>query len=437
MTIRNVLLSSLLISVLCLLSNTYGLLNRAHREQAPPWVKNQPYSRTHYIGIGAAKIEDELSVAQNRARKRALAAIAEQIEVSLVSHMVLHDQSTQKNKLATSHSSMHESITSFTKSAFTEWEEKATWHSPSGYYWSKVVLNKRAYQRYVNRILEKTIAQVEDIIEGGYNLCVWDRIKSLCQGDSLLSQFPDVTLRGRVFGTSVILENEIDRMIAQIFQDITFKPTHTMLRLGSSDKQPMSLGVIGYYRGKRDCSLPLHWTASNNQVVPQGQCSNNRFMYPVTLSSIPPTIKPIVVTATLDVQQLPKKYRARRWKAPQGSFTIIRHSAPCFVESDNHFTHLLAKELENRSTVTLVNTKEDAAYVIGSQFTKSDSVALCNSVYIADGTLSVRVYARGGVQLVNVQKNVRAADGISARRALWGTEKVAVDLAIKTVENIF
>ena len=79
----------------------------------------------------------------------------------------------------------------------------------------------------------------------------------------------------------------------------------------------------------------------------------------------------------------------------------------------------------------------EAEYRLTSDFVNGNKTALQNSIYVADAELTLTLVAKDGNRIIDLNKKVRAADGISAVRAIENTQRYALDIAVKQVEMIF
>ena len=111
--------------------------------------------------------------------------------------------------------------------------------------------------------------------------------------------------------------------------------------------------------------------------------------------------------------------------------------APFYVDRENTFSRTLANELSSRSSIVVVDNINEAEYLLTSDFVNGNKTALQNSIYVADAELTLTLVAKDGNRIIDLNKKVRAADGISAVRAIENTQRYALDIAVKQVEMIF
>lgn len=403
----------------------------------PLWVKNHPISRTHFIGIGSARIDTDLYAAQKLARKRALQDISEQIQVSIVSDVSTYANcKTINNKLFTNET-YNERIAAFSNAVLTDWEEKNTFQGSNGYFWSKVVLSKKRYYKHVNEKITNAIEHTCDIIRNAGQGTAKFRIYELYKGFGILDEFFGTPLYGRIKGRHVLLNNELERRMARLLGSIEIKPTLHQVNFSATESTPQTLGVYVFLEGEIDKSLDMSWSASKSNVSLKSYPIRQDGMHPVLIASLPASCGNVTITATPDLKDLTYDLIRRKFTLPFGSFTVNRDRAQVFIENKTGFCWSLAERLADRSAISIVYSRKDAEFILKSDFTKGSDAILKNSIYIADGQLNISLCATNGNPVFEYNQSIQATDGISSIRALDNTQKYAIEVAVKQVERAF
>lgn len=425
------------------LTGYYGCVSVSSRtitlqkDERPLWVDHHPRSRTHFIGVGGSSRGMDLYRAQQQARDRALNDIAQQIKVSIISDISLHENVVSIDNTSINKSLLKEKIATMTEAVLSEWEEVRTWQSSDGYYWSKVVLSKKKYYEKVNRKVNEAIEKVCDIIRYSSQGSARERIQQLYKGIEILDSFVGMELKGTVHGRDVVLYNELHRCLAAVMERVDIMPVTSSLILSASQPIPENLGVNVFYSGKKDSSLSVKWTTSHNDVGVINTCHRIGNFCPALISSLSPSKGTVTITATIDLGTINYDLIKRRIVLPRGTFTLRRKKAPFYLDRENTFSKALAKELSNRSSIIVVDDVNEAEYLLTTDFINENKTVLQNSIYIADAELTITLFAKNGIQIIDLNKKVRVADGVSALRAIENTERYALDIAVKQVEMIF
>ncbi len=433
------LYSILFVSLHILLCNCSSLPSQRalfKTDSRPLWVKNHPYSKTHFIGIGSSEIQKDLHQAHQRARNRALNDIAQQISVTILSETKIHENVKSVGNESKSLNSFNEKIVTFTKATISKWEEIRTWHSPKGFYWSKIILNKKKYYAEVNKKITQATQSVCDIIRHSKFGSIIFRLNNLNRGLQILDSFPHLEMSGIINNREVILRNELGRMISQMIENIVIIPNKNHITIPSSKISPCTLGVEVFYLNQKDNSYPIQWTSSNKNVSFQPLYTQSYINYQTSLSSLPPSNKVITITATLDFGNLTYDLIRKNFTIPNCAITIIREKIPVFIEDRNSFSKSLAVKLANRSSIIIVNSRNKAKYLLKSKYFNSPNTILQNSLYIAKANLLLTLLKNSGETVIDFNKPLCVADGISAIRAIENTQKYALNLAIKEVEKV-
>ncbi len=361
----------------------------------PDWVENHPVSRTHFVGVGSAKIENELFTAQKQARNRALQNIAEQIQVAIVSDVQMYSRTRAINNLTTADSDIQEKIAAFSKAVLGGWEEIRTYKSDNGYYWSKVVLNKKRYETQVKRKKRDASDKICDIIMHAQKGSAFFQISELYKALTIADEFFGTTLRGRVNGKDVVLSNELHRQLKYVLESISIKTTIPELTLQSSERAPL-LGAYVYFKGEVDTSLSVSWSASHQSVRVNGVSRKHDGMYPLKIGTLPPSAGHVTITATLNLQPFTYDLIRRKFSLPSAELTVRRQKVSVYIENREKFARSLAQTLTQRSMITLASDKFSAEYILSSGLRKKDAVILKNSIYHADADLAIHLLAANG-----------------------------------------
>jgi hypothetical protein len=107
------------------------------------------------------------------------------------------------------------------------------------------------------------------------------------------------------------------------------------------------------------------------------------------------------------------------------------------MENNGRFCSFIAREFAQQSAIAVVPKKEDAHYLLISDFEEAHNADLKNSIYVASGRLFVRLISSDGVVRLNYIGTIQSADGISAEKALDNTRRNAVEVAVKMIESSF
>ncbi len=403
----------------------------------PAWVHNHPVSRTHFIGIGSAKIENDMYAAQMLARKRALQDITEQIQVSIVSDVHMSANYKTVNNTSSSAKTYQEEVAAFSQAVLAEWEEVRTFRASDGYYWSKVVLSRKKYYAQVNRKLTDAIEKICDIIRHAEEGTARFRIHELYKGFTIVDELFGTPLKVRIHGREVLLHNELLRGMSRLLESIEIKPTIRELKLSATEPVSQVPGVYVYCEGVRDRSLDIVWSASHPGVKVKAARPQPDGLYPVLINSLPASSGRVTITATPDLKNVSYDLIRRKFSLPSGSFTIRREKAHVYLGSVSPFCQSLAQLLADKSAITIVRNRNEAEYILHSDLTKSDNAVLSNSIFIADADLAIKLCSGNGMPVFVYNQTVQACDGISAIRALDNTQKYALEVAAKQVERVF
>ncbi len=412
-------------------------LSLQRKGSTPSWAANHPISRTNFIGIGCAKIDDDLHSSQKLARNRALLDIAEQIQVAIVSDVRMSAHSTSVNKTIHSDKSYQEKIAAFSQAVLTDWEEVRTYQAPNGYFWSKVVLSKKKYHEQVNKKLKHAIAEVCDILRYAQTGTAHFRIHELHRGFAVIDKFFGTPLKARINGKTVLLHNELQRAMARLLESIEIKPTVNGTTLPSAGNPPQNLGAYVYCEGILDRSLSVAWTASKSNVHITAAAVRDDGMHPVSIISLPASSGSVTITATPLLKKISYDLIRRKFSLPSGSFTLHRQKASVYIDNRSGFCRSLAQKLADRSAITLVRNRGDAEFILTTDLTKESEIALTNSVYTADANLVIALLTPNGNTVFSHTETIQTCDGISADRALNNTQKYALEVAVRRVERIF
>lgn len=432
----NIIKSTTLLGVI-LLSSCTSLSLREKRTSTPLWVQNHPISRTHFIGIGSAKIDKDLYAAQKLARNRALQDISEQIQISIVSDVSTYANcKTVNNKLFTNET-YKERIAAFSNAVLTDWEEKNTFQGSNGYFWSKVVLSKKRYYERVNEKITNAIEHTCDIIRNAGQGTAKFRIFELYKGFEIIDEFFGTPLYGRIKGRQVLLNNELERCMAKLLESIEIKPAIQQVRISATESAPQTLGVYVFIEGEIDKSLDISWSASKGNVGLKSYAIRQDGMHPVLITSLPASSGNVTITATPDLKSLAYDLIRRKFTLPAGSFTVNRDRAQVFIDNKNGFCWSLAEKLADRSAISIVYSRKDAEFILTSDFTKGSDATLKKSIYLGDGHLYISLLAKNGNPVFEYNQTIQATDGISSTRALDNTQEYALEVAVKQVERVF
>jgi hypothetical protein len=404
---------------------------------ASSWMENHPVSRTHFVGVGSAKVEGDLYSAQVLARKRALMDIAEQIRVSIVSDVALYTRSNVRNSKELNSGSYREKIVALSQAMLCGWEEIRTGRSNDGYYWSKVVLSKKRYYAQVREKINTAVKRICDIIENAHTGSAAFRMAELCRGFAPLDEFFETPLYGRIQGHEVLLSNELGRRVRKLLEGISIKPVSSHPALPAARSGASSLGVKIFCDGAPDTSLTITWSASEPAVVVNAVERSCDGTYRAVVSAIPAGVGMVTITARPDFDGMNYDLIRRKFVIPSASMVIHRDKAQVFIDNQTFFSKQLARELSEKGACIVVNNRNDAEFVLQSHLTADSTVTMEQSLYIAGADLALALFVRDGNAVFAFHQTVQSADGISAERAQENTRRCALEIAFKQVMTRF
>jgi hypothetical protein len=406
-------------------------------DTAPAWVKNHPVSRTHFIGIGSARIDDDLNAAQKLARSRALQDIAEQIQVSIVSDVRMSAHCNTVNEKSYTNETFQQNIEAFSKAVLTAWEEKNTFSDADGFFWSKVIVSRQAYYEKLNEKIYNAKTMLCDIIKNSASGTARFRIQELYRGMTIVDKLFDAPLYARIQGREVLLNNELTRCMRRLLESIEIRPAAHHVDLAALDGAPGDVGVYVFLDGKIDMSLDIAWSASSTSARFRPLPGKKDGLYPVEIRSLPPTLEAITITASPDFSSITYDLIRRKFTLPACTFTLQRQKAQLFMENNGRFSGFIARELGRQPAIAIVNKQEDAHYFLVSDFEEAHDADLKNSIYVASGRLFIRLISCDGEERLNINEIIESADGMSAEKALDNTRRNAVEVAVKMIESSF
>lgn len=431
-----ILTAALIVSFLLSSNGCSSIIRHTAQSPPPSWVVHRPHTRSHFTGIGSAEIQTNLYDAQVTARKRALLDIAEQIQISI--HTDAHfvhrygkiNGKTQNNHL------YREQIQTFSHAVLSGWEERHTWRSSDGYVWSNVILDKKKYYETVDRKMTDAITQVRDILYHSQQGTALQCITQLHKGLLILDAFSSIPLKATVHGKEVILSQQLHRQLQSTLSQIQIIATDQTFQISAT--QPLSEipGVRVYFKGIPDNSLKLAWSASNHKVNINTVSSPHKGIHKPLIRTLPASCGWVNVTAVAEFYSLGYDLIRRKFNIPSVSFAIRRESARVYIGQDNSFCRQLVRLLAAMEAITIVTSAQNADYILSSCFVGNEQVTLENSIYIAEGKVTVILTKANGKYVINYTKHIRSADGISASRARNNTQKYALSVALKKVELV-
>jgi len=428
----------LIITLLLLASCSPPIKHRSLSANASPaWVRNHPASRTHFIGIGSAEIDADLNAAQKLARSRALQDIAEQIQVAVVSEVRMFAQCNTIDDKYFVHETFQQNIEAFSKAVLSDWEEKNTFSDASGFFWSKVIISKKEYYAKVNKTITDAAGSLCDIIKNSSCGSARFRLEELCRGFYIIDGLFNMPLYGKVQGREVLLNNELTRCMRRLLESIEIRPSVQHADLDAVQQAPEHIGVYVFLDGKKDRSLAIGWSSSLGPSKCRTLSPRSDGMYAMQITSVPPKTDAIKITAAPDLNTMTYELIRRKFIIPACTFTLQRQRAQVYIEKSTRFCSFVARELGRQSAITIVPIKENAQFILTSDFEEAVGASLENSIFRAQGRLHVRLSSNSGADLLDYSGVIESADGMSAQKAIDNTRRSAVEVAVNKIQSAF
>jgi hypothetical protein len=388
--------------------------------------------KTHFVGCGSAKLCLDRGEAHLAARSAALADVAAQIRVSVISHVNLSASSLSHNNAAVSFDIVREKVSTHTDATFSGWREIGAWETADGCIRSVVALDKAAYFDDVNRRSAGARQRFKDILAGTGCHNGEAQIRSLSAGMIMLDTcfFP-----GDQAERSAMAEQLHERMTA-LLAFVEIRPLVAALRLGPTEPLPRILGVEVFFMGKPDSSLAVRWAASDRRVA----CVNGARLgcrRLVSILSLPPTQTAVEMTASLVVGDVGYELARRGFAMPTRSFSIARERVAVYCTAGDAFNRSLMQSLSRQSTFDIAGKEGEAHFTLESELTRESEPVVAGNLYLASARLGVRVLGKTGNVVMNIRTNIRGADGRSAAMAVRNTEVLALAEAVRQIEGAF
>lgn len=404
----------------------------------PSWVAHIPRSRTHFVGVGSARVEGDLGGAQERARAKALRHIAEQIQVSVVADVALHEKSVDRDNVVHDTSILSEQIRMSAEAALEGWEVKATWNSPGGYFWCQVVLSRAQYRSQLAKHINNAIAIACDAMSAASTGTLRSRILGLCRAHSVMRDFLGVPMRVRLGGKQVVLNNEVPLRLGDLLSRVEVRPNVDALAFAATAVVPDSLGVFVFLDGELDRSISIAWYVSGDRADIEPLPRRADGLWPVRVRPLPSSAGLVTVTGALD-PGLPEcdLLRAGGKVLSSGSFTLRREKPVVLLETPNRFGRLLVEELSNRSVCSMASASSTIDYMLSATCRPEGNGTLVMGIHRAQVRLDLEFHTSGGAAILDLHKSVATGDGESLARARENAEKLAVDVAVRAIEGIF
>ncbi|MBN1984578.1 MAG: LPP20 family lipoprotein [Chitinivibrionales bacterium] len=254
----------------------------------PAWVRQHPASATAFIGIGCAAIDGNRFEAHQKARNLALSDIANQISITVNSRTRL---ATNSNDFSSDATTLCEDIVTNSDVALQQWQEVAAYTDSDGFVWSMIELNKQRF--FDSRKLNFTpiTNAITDIIASCAHLSAADRIAHLYRGLCMLDTLSIETRRGDVDGKTLLLANELHRVMANTLENIAIQA----VTVTQSISTPDTLSVAVSCFGKPDTSLDLTWISSHPALSLKPRPDRNGMQYRCAIVQTALSKKPVTI----------------------------------------------------------------------------------------------------------------------------------------------
>lgn len=404
----------------------------------PAWIGNHPSSSTHFIGVGTAFIQSTSTDAQKQARREALADIAEQIKVTIMSDIMSgRKYVTENNKVVEDSRISKKHIEAFSQAVLEDFEEQATWNGPDGYSYSKVVLEKKKYYDRVNKKINDAISLAADALLASEQGLFDVRLRELYKGLVALDDFLGNAMIATIGDNEVILNNEVPRRLQKLLSSVEITPVVNSVKLAATAPIPDTLGARVLIDGKQDRSVVLSWTTSVSSVDAVTMPIQPDGINPVLIKALSGSAGLVQVTASIDCGQLTYDLLQRRFLLPQGSFTISRAVPRIYCTEGNAFNKQLLERLTSSGAAIAASSIDDADYVQSSQCTPAGEPVQVRGLYRAKARISLVLMTGKGERILDVNEEISAADAQAGARAQANAEKVALERAIKRINGAF
>jgi hypothetical protein len=401
------------------------------------WIVNRPVSSTHFIGIGRAKISEDMGEVQKSARNSALDEISAQIKVKVVSQTLLIENHIETSNEVIDTSELISRISTFTSEILEGVEVAETKTTNDGYYWVKLLLDKNLYYSKLNEKINNAKQIALDAIIAAEKSSPINRIYELHTAQQSIKGFTGKMLLCQIDGDSIILNNEIIRRLRKTLDNIVISAPANEFGIGPLDTIPDSTGFYVRYQGIPVEKCPLHWSVSNNTVQLSDLPGSSTGFYQIKISSISSSAGKVTITAVIDIPSLREDLKKMGLKLPDGKFIISRRKPALFIQNKNTFTETLVNDLLNRDMFSLTDSITQANYVLNCSLKIDSNVTIQRSIYQASGFLSCSLSRRGKPFTIDIRKNITTGSGKSGDAAIQSLSKEAISICVKETIKAF
>ena len=401
------------------------------------WTRLHPVSSTDFIGVGSAKVTENVETMQKVAKQHALEDIASQITVTVVGITIVEETDIVDNKKHFNSTQLSEKIVSYTN-AILKGVSIVETKEVDGYYWVKMVLNKKEYYDEINKKVNnaKTIAM--NHLVAAENALPVEQIKELSKALETIEGFSNELLRCKLGGQNIILNTEIHRRLQKTLNEIKITSTIDKLEIGASDSLPDTLGFHVSFNNNPFQNCPLLFTASSNdlEILPLQQITDG--FYPLKISSLTPSAGYVTIKASLSRKTFDSIIYKKGFQFPEGKFVISRKTPSLLISNKScDFLNHLVDEMVTINMFSKALNENDFDYTIAGSFSIDPEVTTQRSIFQAKGTINCSLSRPDNMPPVEIHKTVSSGSGRSAEHAVESLKKEAVRVAIAELKKIF
>lgn len=376
--------------------------------------------------------------AQRRARAAALKEIAEQIRVSISASSKLRQGNTSSG--GDGHrpwKRYEEHIHTEAAIALSEWDEVDTWYSPDNYFWSMVVLDRARYFERTNRHTIRAVRAVTGALRASSAGPLFVRLRELHQAMLVLDDFGDSALEADFGGRRMDLRAEVPRAMDRILLAVELRPTTDGLILSPTELAPDSLGVRVVFDGTNDVSVPVRWSVSDQGTAVTASGYGADGVARVRVLALPASVRPIRLTASLDLEELGYDLLRRGFRLPSCTIALRRRPPRVHLAGLDSFSRELVDRLLERSRITLTVSREEADLRLHATLAGEEETHGADGLYRAQAELTLRLVSANGEQVLAVRELIRGPGAPSRPRAHDGLRRLAVETATRRIERAF
>ena len=404
---------------------------------APSWIEDRPISSTHFVGVGSARRISDLAATQEVARLNALKDISQQIEVSIMADVKMHQSQITVNKSFSDELVLQKTVRSMTQAVLQDWEVVEGYTAPDGFYWCKIILDKKKYYDRVNKKINEAIDLAVDALAVSQSGSFDIRLRELYKGIIALDEFLGSAMRATVGGKEVILNTELPRRLQALLSGVEIRPNINAINLTAAATVPDTLGAYVFVNGEQNTAVALSWSASAAGVEPAEMPVRPNGLFLVRIKSVPASAGVVRITATINCGSLAYELLQRKFVLPAASFTISRQVPRIFLADKGTFGKQLLDRLTSGSAAKAALSRAEADLILSAQSGPSGDPVQTMGIYKAKALFTLILTDSEGNRILDVSEDVSAADAQSGSRAQANAEKVALEKAIKRMDGAF